>query len=133
MKHLFIAICMLISLTLAAAPSFNRSDSGKTAPSKKEESIVIRKGTNKVPHKFAPSKDIPVTIYIDNESITLDLPFEDFPMMCELEKISIPSENWTAMFTDTSTCEVGFGGETGDYKIILTSDNSTYIGYFTLE
>lgn len=123
---LFSIACGAVSADAQSVEN-NKSVSGKVQP------IIISKPT-KPGKKHVPSLNICVDACIADGVIEFDIPLEDYPLQVEVELLSEPFGYWSATFSDSFDTEMEINGESGDYKLtITTSEDTTYIGYFNLD
>ena len=97
--------------------------------------VPIKKYKDRKDHnKYAPAKWEVATIEIDNESMSIALPFDEYPADVEVEMLTAPSGFWSATLTDAQSTIEGFVAIPGEYSItISTSDYNTYVGNFSIE
>lgn len=93
--------------------------------------IVIKEKPTEIPR--VPSLGVTLncrksgnTFSIDNNS---GIEFNNV----EIEQLTSPYCYWSGTFGNGASCEINFNGNVGDYKLILSGCECTYVGYFTLE
>lgn len=125
---LITATCLLtISQVITAQDSQGRGDTKINVP------IIIDKG-RKYPNKYAPPVPIYLSVFVGDGNISCELPFEDYPIYVEIERTASPYGLWGVCIYDGESLTVEFEPLVGEYKLTLhTSDESSYIGYFTIE
>lgn len=110
--------------------SNNYDDPNDEDDSSTEETIIVKKIKDPNKHKYSPPIDIPIQVLIRGKDMQFTLPFDDYPISCELEKGTFHDGYWTEVFYDSETCVISFDGSKGSYKLSLYSGDSQYIGYF---
>lgn len=124
---------MLIAETTASVPE-NPTPGSQKPQSPTTLPVIVVDDRPTAPGKAKPGKRYEVMTSLSGEFISFVIPFESYPVVCELVQETYPYGYWTATFTDASSCEMPFDGTVGDYRLTLTTaSNSTYAGYFTLE
>lgn len=133
MKKNLISLIFILPLFGTFALSASDNGGGNVPSNGKERPIRIFV-PNRPGKKHIPSMGIDISIVISGCAITFDIPLEDYPLQVEVELLSEPFGYWSATFSDSFDTEMEFGGESGDYKLtITTSEDTTYIGYFNLD
>lgn len=97
--------------------------------------VPIKKHKDRPGHnKYAPAKWEIASIEVDNGSMSIALPFDEYPVDVEVDMLTSPSCYWSATLTDSRSTIEGFTALPGEYAItISTNDNNTYVGNFSIE
>lgn len=125
---LITATCLLtISQVMTAQDTQCKGDTKINIP------IIIDKG-RKYPNKYAPPVPIYLSVYVGDDNLSCELPFEVYPIDVEIERTSAPYGLWVGCVYGGESLTVEFEPLCGEYKLTLnTGDESSYVGYFTIE
>lgn len=84
-------------------------------------------------HLRVPAKGILIDCYVETGAFNVTVPESLSSGTVILEQMDSPFGYWIVPFSQPQVCEIGFDGSIGDYKLTISSEGSSYIGYFTLE
>lgn len=126
-------LLLLIASVLIVPTSF--ADTAPSSSDKKDIPVIIHKAKeNDVPNKHMPSASISAIISIEGERMSFLFPFDQYPLQVDIEMETEPYGCWSVTLLDEQSALDGFGALPGDYKLtVITTEVSTYIGYFSLE
>ena len=130
MKQILITLLMLVSASFGVGATEPEVENGN-GPTTNTIPIPVRKDKDDKGMR-APAKEIWLSAVITNGTISLDVPFEEFPLTVEIENVSNYGY-WSGVMSENLDA-IPFDGVEGEYSVTLTTaGNSTYTGYFTLE